>query len=280
MQVGPRTIALAAKLNKECGMSYGRIGAFLEAAFGMKVAASTLNRALARLARVVKPLYKGIGRRIRAEPVLSPDETGWRIGGNKAWLHAAATRDWSFYLIGRVRDEAEKLIGRQYTGTIVRDGWAPYRMFDKGSAQTCLAHILRRVEALLAICPTYPASGWLTELKGTLQRAIRIRDRRDAVELSAHGLCTSTGQIEATLDPLLNSVERNTSVRRPANHLLRERDALTTFLYKDAVPATNFLAEQALRPAVVNRKMSGGNNTFNGSRTQAVLMTVLHTAKK
>jgi transposase len=46
------------------------------------------------------------------------------------------------------------------------------------------------------------------------------------------------------------------------------------------VPATNFLAEQALRPAVVNRKMSGGNNTNRGAHTQAVLMTVLHTAKK
>ncbi len=53
-----------------------------------------------------------------------------------------------------------------------------------------------------------------------------------------------------------------------------------TFLYLDAVPATNFLAEQAIRPAVVNRKMSGGNNTPRGARTQEILMSVLHTARK
>lgn len=63
-------------------------------------------------------------------------------------------------------------------------------------------------------------------------------------------------------------------------HLLRERSALFTFLYRDATPATNFLAEQALRPAVVNRKMSAGNNTPRGAQAQAVLMTVLHSARK
>jgi hypothetical protein len=41
------------------------------------------------------------------------------------------------------------------------------------------------------------------------------------------------------------------------------------------------LAEQAIRPAVVNRKMSGGgNNTPSGAASQAVLMTVLHSARK
>ena len=69
-------------------------------------------------------------------------------------------------------------------------------------------------------------------------------------------------------------------MRRFARHLTRERDALFTFLDIDGVPATNYLAEQALRPAVVNRKMSGGNNTDTGANTQAILMTVLHTAKK
>jgi hypothetical protein len=166
VQIGPRTIALAAKLNKECGMSYGRIAAFFEAAFGIKVAASTLSRALARLATLIEPLHDQIGQQIRAGPVLSPDETGWRIGGNKAWLHTAATRDASYYLIarGRGREEAEALIGREYGGTIVRDGWAPYRMFTKASAQTCLAHILRRAEGLLEVCTSRAGQQWLRKL--------------------------------------------------------------------------------------------------------------------
>jgi transposase len=40
---------------------------------------------------------------------------------------------------------------------------------------------------------------------------------------------------------------------------------------------TNYRAEQALRPAVVNRKVWGGNRTWIGARAQSVLTSVLLT---
>lgn len=43
--------------------------------------------------------------------------------------------------------------------------------------------------------------------------------------------------------------------------------------------ATNWRAEQAIRPAVVNRKVWGGNRAAAGARAQSVLMTVLRTAE-
>jgi transposase len=90
----------------------------------------------------------------------------------------------------------------------------------------------------------------------------------------------ATGKAEATVDRLLGRVPRSEAIQRLARHLRRERSALFTFLYHDATPATNYLAEQALRPAVVNRKMSAGNNTMRGAEAQATLMTVLHSARK
>ena len=90
----------------------------------------------------------------------------------------------------------------------------------------------------------------------------------------------SIGQIESEFDRLLRRCPRHPSCRRLMRHLRREREAMFTFLHCDAVPASNFLAEQAIRPAVVNRKMSGGNNTLTGAHTQEVLMTVLHTGRK
>jgi transposase len=45
------------------------------------------------------------------------------------------------------------------------------------------------------------------------------------------------------------------------------------------VDATNWRAEQALRPAVVTRKMCGGDNrTDRGAQSQQVLASVLRTA--
>jgi len=46
------------------------------------------------------------------------------------------------------------------------------------------------------------------------------------------------------------------------------------------IEATNWPAEQAIRPAVVNRKTSGGNRTPTGARTQAVLTSIFRTCKQ
>ena len=68
-------------------------------------------------------------------------------------------------------------------------------------------------------------------------------------------------------------------MQRFAAHLRTELPALLSFLF-DATVATNWRAEQALRPAVVNRKVSGGNRSARGADTQHVLTSVLRTAQQ
>jgi transposase len=65
--------------------------------------------------------------------------------------------------------------------------------------------------------------------------------------------------------------------RKLVKHLLNERDALFTFLKDPSVPASNYWAEQAIRPAVVTRKIWGGNRTWNGAKTQWILATTFRT---
>jgi transposase len=63
-------------------------------------------------------------------------------------------------------------------------------------------------------------------------------------------------------------------------HLRREHGALFTFLEEPGIPATNWRAEQAIRPAVVNRKTWGGNRTWAGARTQETMMTLFRTLRQ
>ena len=56
------------------------------------------------------------------------------------------------------------------------------------------------------------------------------------------------------------------------------RGFLLSFLGRPGVEATNWRAEQAVRPAVVNRKVCGGNRTWKAAGTQQVLMTLFRTA--
>jgi transposase len=53
-----------------------------------------------------------------------------------------------------------------------------------------------------------------------------------------------------------------------------------TFLHLPGLDATNWRAEQALRPAVVNRKVWGGNRTPAGAEAQSILMSVLRTCRQ
>jgi len=67
--------------------------------------------------------------------------------------------------------------------------------------------------------------------------------------------------------------------QRLAAHLTTELPAVFGFLFDLTVDVTNWLAEQALRPAVVNRKVSGGNRSDRGAETQQILSSVVQTAR-
>ena len=68
--------------------------------------------------------------------------------------------------------------------------------------------------------------------------------------------------------------------RRLANHLLREREALCTFLDCPGLEATNWRAEQAICPMVVRRKVWGGNHTIPGARAQSVPGSIRQTLRQ
>jgi len=282
VQIGPNTIAMTAHLNKACGMSYARITEVLEMIFGLRVNRSTLARSLLRLGRKAGPTYTNLIECIRGSPVVSPDETGWRIGGDKAWLWTAATPDTTVYQIepGRGYAEAEKLLGEDFDGVLCVDGWAPYRGFEHAQIQTCLAHLLRRSKELREAPPTAACAAYFAEIAAVLQEALALRDRRDEGTISTRGLRIAKGKIEAKMDRLLDEPDLHDESIRFAMHLLRYRDGLFLFLDRPDVDATNYRAEQAIRPAVINRKTSGGNRTPRGARAQAVIMSVQRTAKQ
>ena len=139
------------------------------------------------------------------------------------------------------------------------------------------AQLLRRCHELLETPPTTGCAAYVAQIKRVFQDALALRDRRDAGRVSAHGVRVSKGRLEARMDRILDDPDLDDESLRFALHLLRKRDALFLFLERPDVAATNFRAEQAIRPAVINRETSGGNRTPRGARTREVLMSVLRT---
>ena len=65
-----------------------------------------------------------------------------------------------------------------------------------------------------------------------------------------------------------------------SEHLWKHTVEWFTFLDHPEIEPTNWEGEQAIRPAVVNRKVWGGNRTSAGATAQEVLMSVLATCKR
>jgi hypothetical protein len=65
--------------------------------------------------------------------------------------------------------------------------------------------------------------------------------------------------------------------RRLAKHISNQGIHWFWFLIDPTIQATNHWAEQAIRPAVVNRKVWGGNRTWLGAQAQGILMSVIRT---
>ncbi len=278
VQIGPEAAALVVVLHKGFGLPLAHVVTLLRDRFGIRVTRGALVHVCARTAARATPTYDALCAQIRGSPVVSPDETGWKVAGTLHWLWAFATHDTTVYTIrpGRGFVDAATILGEDFAGVLVRDGWAPYRRFVHADHQTCLAHLLRR-SRLLQI--DHPRSPFAARVQQRLQQALALRDRHAAGEVSAHGLATARGRLlEQMLDLLTTTRSDIPAVQRFAAHLTTEASALFTFLGDPGIDATNWRAEHAIRPAVVMRKVCGGNRSAYGATTQHVLTSVLRTA--
>lgn len=151
-------IAWVVVLNKQLCLSFGKIVTLLQPFYGLSLTRSGLVHAVRRAARQAPPTYEALCAQVRGSPMVSPDETGGKVAGVLQWLWAFATPTTTVYAIqpGRGFDEAAAVLGAEFAGILVRDGWAPYRQFTEAAHQTCLAYLLRRCRVVTADHPRSP----------------------------------------------------------------------------------------------------------------------------
>lgn len=280
-QLGPRAIAMAVVLNKGLGLPYGKTAAVLEQGWGLRVSRGGLCQALQRMAQKAEPTYQSLRKQIRAAPSVTADETGWKVAAQLWWMWVFCSAQVTVYAIqpGRGFGQAAAVLGKGFPGFLVRDGWSVYRQFEHAFHQTCLAHLIRRCREMIQVAGS-GARQFPHRVQEILQRGLQLRARRDRDQISQRGVAVARGRLEARLDRTLQHRFRSSPNRRLANHLLRERDALFTFLNCPGLEATNWRAEQAIRPMVVTRKVWGGNRTPAGAHTQNILLSFLQTCRQ
>jgi transposase len=280
-QVGPRAVALAAQLHNELGLPVAKVARVLAELGGLRVTAGGLYGALHRQAKAAALTYRALIAGVRSSAAVAADETGWRVAGWRQWLWTFVGDGATVYLIapGRGYEQAAIVLGEDFAGVIERDGWAPYRRFADATHQTCVAHLLRRAHAMIE-----DSIAGQAKIPHAVRRlfsdALALRAQRDQNVIDADAFGLRVIELEARAEKLLAGKPTHEPNRKLLAHLSTEREHLFTFLTEPGVQATNWRAEQALRPAVVNRKQWGGNKTWRGAHTQQILMSVIRTARQ
>ena len=279
-QLGPAAVTLAVVLNKQLGLPLGKITTLFRERFGFTVTAGGLVHAMRRAADRAAPTYAALCETIRGSPVVTADETGWKVEARLQWLWAYTTPDTTVYAIqpGRGFEEAATVLGADFAAVLVRDGWSPYRRFETAIHQTCLAHLLRRCRTLIR---DHHERRFAPRVQRVLQHALGVRDRYHQGLISTHGVAVARGHLVNQLNTLIDRPGAQRVAQQFAAHLALEFPAVFTFLLDpDTIDATNWRAEHALRPAVVSRKVCGGNRSARGAHTQEVLASVLRTIQQ
>jgi transposase len=280
-QIGPNAQASIVYLNKRCGMSYGKIADHLKEANGIDIKPSTATRIVLRAADKLQPVYQDIKESIKNAEVITPDETGWRNGGRPVWLHAWVSDQATCYVIDphRSADALEQVIGLDYSGTLIHDGASSYDRFLQALHQQCVAHALRRAhsleESLTGRDKLFPR-----QVINLMQGALDIRDAYHQGELDRADLQVA---FEMHCDHLYRLTARPRS--NPLNdtfarHLHHHGPEWFLFLLEPGQPATNYLAEVALRMPISNRKVFGGNRTAAGCQAQVITASTIRTCRQ
>lgn len=279
-QLGPRVLALAAEMKHRLGVPYRKITDLLVSYWHFPACHAAWVRACHRLARLTGPTYQALIETLRHSAVVHSDSTGWRIGGDNAWLWVFSAAQATVYLVtpGRGHDVVEGVLGVDFRGVFVGDGAKEFDALDYYKAR-CLGHVLRRCRELQAVVAPADAT-YLEELKALLREAIDLGERR--AELTAPGYARRVQEIENRLDAWLFDPRRRPGeeVERLIRHLCAHRGEWLVFLHEPGVPPTNNHAEQMLRPAVISRKIGGCNKTEAGAETHSILSSVIVTVQR
>jgi len=281
-QLGADAQAAIVDLNKRAGLSYGKIARTLATFFGIRVSRGACAQVVLRAGRRLQPVYTQIRDRLKTATHLTPDETGWRVGGQLAWLHAWVSDDGTTaYAIDCRRGAGvlAEVIGWNWAGRMTHDGYASYDRFTDAGHQQCVDHALRRARALaerqLGAAKVFPAQV-VTLFTGALQ----VRDAFLDGTIDAAALAAAHDEYLAALLELTEGRRQNEANERLAAHLYHHGEQWLQFLEDPSIPATNHRGEQALKTPIVNRKVWGGNRTEAGAAAQAVVGSILQTCQK
>ena len=272
---GPRLHAVATDLKTFQALTSERLQAALSDLFGLRLSQGGLMNLLRRAQARFRPGRETAVLALRRAEVVASDETGVRIEGSN-----------SYHWVFRSREAVVHHASPTRAASVVRtmmDGHRPaVWISDRYTAQqghgiahqTCLAHLARDVA--YAVETSDDSVPWRLQL--WLQSVFALAERVTA--LAASTLAAKRRSLDRQLATILATPSACALTRELQAKIARARDQLLVFLdHPGLVDPTNNACERALRPAVVQRKVTNGYRAMWAAEGEAAVRTVVNTAR-
>ena len=271
---GPRVHALAIYLKTRHALSYERLQRLFLDLFGLAVSQGALMNMFSRTLTAFEEKRSQALCVLRAAEFVASDETGMRIEGVNAF-------HWVFRCDQAVVHEADFTRSAEVVRRTMNGARPKVWTSDRYSAQqrhaetnqTCLAHLARDV--------AYGVEASEDEtpfrLKMWFDRVFSLANAITAIAPST--LKAKRRELERQIDDILQTPTSCAVAAELIAKIARARDQLLTFCaFPGKVDPTNNACERALRPAVIQRKVTNGYRAMWAAEYEAAVRTAVDTA--
>jgi transposase len=283
-RLGPHVRARAVYLRHEIGISSRKVPRALDELLGITFTPATLLAFERMLAERAEPMVDDIAKKISSsDGAVHADETYWTLDAERAyyWVHATDTYVHFQFDTSRCGQVSRDILGEHFSGTLVTDCYAGYEAHAAKAKQKCLAHLARTARDWQKLTDTGSADfAFFEEVKEFVRRGCNFHRRRRAGELSDRKEAAEKAWLRETLLELTTRQVSHAKAITLQGRLLKHQHEWLVFLDDPRVPPTNNLAERALRPLVILRKITFGHRSQCGAQHMAKIITVKETAKR
>ena len=274
---GPRLTAFLAHLTGLHRVTRRGCQEIAKTIFGIDICLGSVCKLHEEVSQSLADAHANVRERLRKQPVLNIDETGWKTQGKGRWLWVFATPVIAFFHVASSRGSKvlKEILGDEYQGVLCSDMYAAYKKFHNGVRQFCWAHITRGIKGIKHACRSPDAirfSTWMLSETGRMFALWHAFKRRD---LDRQTLVLKSVPLRARMHKCLQHYAESPDydVAKACKSLLKHWDGLFTFLEYEGVEPTNNSAERGGRPAVQWRKICFGNQSEGGELLTARLLT-------
>lgn len=289
----------------ELGIPFEHLSRHIKETLDIELSKQNLALYMAKMAKILSPLYHQMKEDLLHNHVgvIHADETTLSISKRpdvdkerkKSYVYVYTSSYYDCQIAiydfheSRAIDRTAAWLS-DYEGTIVCDDYAGYTKLKKDNPkiklQRCFAHVRRRFADIVKTLPEENvSSSHAKKILDVIGKLFYLESLYKKEKLIAPDILARRNKehppILKTLEELLfNPVYKPGSALEGAvNYAKKVWPELTTYLTSGYIEISNNIAERAVKPFVINRKVFMTSGSYDGARYTTLLFSIIRTAR-